>query len=219
MLIYGIPCFRWKKCKLVQESHASSYIWSIWIGILYYRFTIGGVWIHGIEKSILPKSKSKILWGIIKHRLFLAYKGHVFEGRNNIDITRFHGMGMHGLKSYGRIQQFGNEESFISCLETCPNILHLEPIFTKSNKDNAIPNNVSHNNDDSFDGHNSVLVADLHIFGKNGHDDHPHVPSLGCCSCRGTIATLALGPWLKQGLAKVRAKNEAWESHFMFLGM
>jgi hypothetical protein len=33
------------------------------------------------------------------------------------------------------------------------------------------------------------------------------------------VATLALGSWPKQGLAKVRAKNEAWESHFMFLGV
>jgi hypothetical protein len=51
-------------------------------------------------------------------------KGHVFEGQNDIDIIGFHRMGMHGLKSRGKIQQFGNEESFISCLETCPNILH-----------------------------------------------------------------------------------------------
>jgi hypothetical protein len=29
------------------------------------------------------------------------------------------------------------------------------------------------------------------------------------------VATVALGSQLKQGLAKVRAKNEAWESHFM----
>jgi hypothetical protein len=29
------------------------------------------------------------------------------------------------------------------------------------------------------------------------------------------IATLTLGSWLRQGLAKVQAKNEAWESHFM----
>jgi hypothetical protein len=33
------------------------------------------------------------------------------------------------------------------------------------------------------------------------------------------VATLALGLWSKQGLAKVQAKNEAQESHFMFLGM
>jgi hypothetical protein len=31
------------------------------------------------------------------------------------------------------------------------------------------------------------------------------------------VATLALGSWPKQGLTKVRAKNEAWESHFMLL--
>jgi hypothetical protein len=29
------------------------------------------------------------------------------------------------------------------------------------------------------------------------------------------VATLALGLWPKQRFAKVRAKNEAWESHFM----
>jgi hypothetical protein len=29
------------------------------------------------------------------------------------------------------------------------------------------------------------------------------------------VTTLPLGSWPKQGLAKVRAKNEAWESHFM----
>jgi hypothetical protein len=50
-----------------------------------------------------------MLWGIVRHQLFLAYKKHVFEGQNNIDIIRFHGMGMHGLKPRGRIQQFGNE--------------------------------------------------------------------------------------------------------------
>ncbi len=30
------------------------------------------------------------------------------------------------------------------------------------------------------------------------------------------VVTLTLGSRPKQGLAKVRAKNEAWESHFMF---
>jgi hypothetical protein len=30
------------------------------------------------------------------------------------------------------------------------------------------------------------------------------------------ITTLALGSWLKQGLAKVRAKSQAWGSRFMF---
>ncbi len=34
-----------------------------------------------------------------------------------------------------------------------------------------------------------------------------------------SIATLALGSQPKQGLAKVRAKSETWESHFMFPGM
>jgi hypothetical protein len=33
------------------------------------------------------------------------------------------------------------------------------------------------------------------------------------------VATLALGSQPKQGLAKVRAKSEAQESHFMLLGM
>jgi hypothetical protein len=33
------------------------------------------------------------------------------------------------------------------------------------------------------------------------------------------VVTLALGLWPKQGLAKVRAKYEARESHFMFLGV
>jgi hypothetical protein len=54
-----------------------------------------------------------------------------------------------------------------------------------------MPNNVSHNSDDSSDGHNNVLAINLHMFKRNGHDDHPNVPSLGCCSWRGTIATLA----------------------------
>jgi hypothetical protein len=33
------------------------------------------------------------------------------------------------------------------------------------------------------------------------------------------VATLALGSWPMQGLTKVEAKYEAWESHFMFPGM
>jgi hypothetical protein len=33
------------------------------------------------------------------------------------------------------------------------------------------------------------------------------------------VTTLTLGSRAKQGLAKVQAKNEAWESHFMFSGM
>jgi hypothetical protein len=33
------------------------------------------------------------------------------------------------------------------------------------------------------------------------------------------VVTLAFGSWLKQGLAKVWAKSEAWESRFMLLGV
>jgi hypothetical protein len=33
------------------------------------------------------------------------------------------------------------------------------------------------------------------------------------------VATLALGSWLKQGLANVWAKSEAHESHFMLVKM
>jgi hypothetical protein len=33
------------------------------------------------------------------------------------------------------------------------------------------------------------------------------------------VATLALGSQPKQGLAKARAKNEAWDSHFMLPGV
>jgi len=33
------------------------------------------------------------------------------------------------------------------------------------------------------------------------------------------VATLALGSEPRQGLAKVRTKNEAQESHFMLLGV
>jgi predicted acyl esterase len=33
------------------------------------------------------------------------------------------------------------------------------------------------------------------------------------------VATLALGSWPRQGLAKVRAKSEARESHFMLPGV
>jgi len=34
-----------------------------------------------------------------------------------------------------------------------------------------------------------------------------------------SVATLALGSWPRQGLVKVRAKMEAQESCFMFLGV
>jgi hypothetical protein len=34
-----------------------------------------------------------------------------------------------------------------------------------------------------------------------------------------SVVTLTLGSQPKQGLAKVRAKSEAWESYFMLLGM
>jgi hypothetical protein len=33
------------------------------------------------------------------------------------------------------------------------------------------------------------------------------------------VATLNLGSWPRQGLVKVQAKSEAWESHFMLPGM
>jgi hypothetical protein len=33
------------------------------------------------------------------------------------------------------------------------------------------------------------------------------------------VKTLAMGLQPMQGLAKVQAKSEAWESHFMLLGM
>jgi hypothetical protein len=36
------------------------------------------------------------------------------------------------------------------------------------------------------------------------------------CLC---VTTLTLGSWSRQGLAKVRGKNEARESHFMLLGV
>jgi hypothetical protein len=35
----------------------------------------------------------------------------------------------------------------------------------------------------------------------------------------GHVATLTLGSRPRQGLARVRVKKEAWESHFMLLGM
>jgi hypothetical protein len=38
-------------------------------------------------------------------------------------------------------------------------------------------------------------------------------------STRQYVITLALGSWPKQGLARVRAKKEAWESHLMFMGV
>jgi len=34
-----------------------------------------------------------------------------------------------------------------------------------------------------------------------------------------SVATLILGSWPRQGLAKVQAKSEAWKSHFMLLGV
>jgi hypothetical protein len=33
------------------------------------------------------------------------------------------------------------------------------------------------------------------------------------------VATLTLGLWPRQGLARVRAKKEAWDSHLMLLGV
>jgi hypothetical protein len=33
------------------------------------------------------------------------------------------------------------------------------------------------------------------------------------------VTTLDLGSRPKQGLTRVKAKREAWESHFMFLGV
>jgi hypothetical protein len=38
-----------------------------------------------------------------------------------------------------------------------------------------------------------------------------------CMMC--IVTTLALGSWLKQGLARLRAKRETWESHLMLLGV
>jgi hypothetical protein len=49
-----------------------------------------------------------------------------------------------------------------------------------------MPNNVSHNSDDSSNGHNNALVGNLCTLGRNGHDDHPNVFSLGHGNCKGT---------------------------------
>jgi hypothetical protein len=48
-----------------------------------------------------------------------------------------------------------------------------------------MPNNVSHNSDDSSNGHNNVPTASICTLGRNGHEDHPNVPSLECCSWKG----------------------------------
>ncbi len=45
------------------------------------------------------------------------------------------------------------------------------------------------------------------------------VHQLSTLICVLTVATLALGSWPRQGLAKVQAKREAQESHLMFLGV
>ncbi len=60
-----------------------------------------------------------------------------------------------------------------------------QPIFIEFYEDSALPNNVSHNNDDSSNGHNNVPTANLCTLGKNVHDDHPNFSSLGCCSWKG----------------------------------
>jgi len=59
-----------------------------------------------------------------------------------------------------------------------------EPIFTKSNEDSRTLDNVSLNSDDSSNGHISTLMANLCTLGRNGHDNHPNVPSLGRCGWR-----------------------------------
>ncbi len=71
------------------------------------------------QKKKLPKSKSELLWGISNHQLFLAYKGCVFEGQNNINIKHFVEWGC----LVTNCVEFGNEKNFISCPNTCPNIL------------------------------------------------------------------------------------------------
>lgn len=49
-----------------------------------------------------------------------------------------------------------------------------EPIFTEFDEDSTMPNSVSHNSDDSSNGHNNVPIANLCTLGRNGHDNHPN---------------------------------------------
>jgi hypothetical protein len=66
----------------------------------------------------------------------------------------------------------------------------------------------------SFDDSHCIYFASSNIF--SFILICPHISHLVCLiNHRLFVATLALGSWPRQGLAKVRAKYEARESHFM----
>ncbi len=113
--------------------------------------------------------------------MILACKGCVFEGWNNIDITNC-GMGIHGLKLHGGVQQFRNENNSSLVQRHAPtSSIEDEPTFTKFDEDGETPNSVSHNSDDSSNGQ-VTLACNLHTFGRNDHDNNTIVPSLEHCN-------------------------------------
>jgi len=57
----------------------------------------------------------------------------------------------------------------------------------------------------------------MHVMPLETHIEHKHVTIIS--SMIEIITTLALGSQPRQGLAKVRAKSEVQESHFMLLGV
>jgi hypothetical protein len=66
------------------------------------------------------------------------------------------------------------------------------------------------------------LVVEAHFDYKQPNNPINSHPSFQCKFYKvwmKDVATLALGSRLMQGLAKVQAKNEAQESHFMLLGV
>jgi hypothetical protein len=95
-----------------------------------------------------------------------------------------------GCMNSSRMEGFNNlgmkRVSFLVHKHAPTSSIEDEPIFIESNEDNTMPNNVSHNSDDSSNGHNNASMANLCTLGRNGHDNHPNVPSLGCWGWRGT---------------------------------
>jgi hypothetical protein len=113
-----------------------------------------------------PKSKSEMLWGISRHQLFLAYKGCVFEGQNNVNIKYFVEWGCLDSNCVEGFNNLGMKRiSSLIQIHAPTTSFENEPIFIEFCEDSARPNSVSHNSDDSSNGHNNVPTTSLYTLG------------------------------------------------------
>lgn len=166
-------------CKLLYMGHLD---WNIVLSF-HHQWCLNPWY----RKVYFAKSRGEMLWSIVRHQFFWPIKDMFLKVGITSTSLYFMEWGCMDSSHVEGFNNLGTKKSSSLVQSHAPtSSIEDEPIFTKSDEDkatpnNVSPNNVSHNSDDSFDGHNSASTADLHILGRNGHHDHPNVPSLGCC--------------------------------------